>query len=263
MGRRGAGRTLALCLGLICCRTAPPQDARRYLDAAASGRGEDCAAITDAALADECRSFAAWALAEGGDEEGARRACAALEPGPWRDECHFGLADRLELWGPPLRATCQETGAFQDACLAHALGREAQEVLRASPQGDEAAAFAQVEALAIELFGPTRGVARARAVTRKALAARLEGGDLRREHCGAAPDELCAEAYGVVLLTAAGRSALAVGCPDGGQPEALRARGWPAWSPDAEEIARQGWRQLCAPAPRPRAGAGGRPRAPR
>ncbi|MCK6507025.1 hypothetical protein L6R53_27235 [Myxococcota bacterium] len=259
-----AARLWMLSLPLWACRPAPPADARRYVDAAASGRGEDCAALADPALADECRTFAAWARVDAGDEAGARAACADLAPGPWRDECHFGLADRLDAWGEPLRALCGQAGAFRDACLSHALGRRAQAVLGASPLGDEAAAFAQVEALAVEVYGPSRGPGRARALTRKALASRLDGGELRREHCGAAPPELCAEAYGVVLLAAAGsRAALATSCPDGGDPLALRARGWPAWSPDAEEIARQGWRQLCAPPPRPPAGPPSRPTPPR
>lgn len=244
-----------LAAGLAGCRPEPVGAAQAYLAAVESGRGEDCAALADPVRADpmlvgECQAFAAWALVDAGDEPGARAACAAMPAGPWRDECHFGLADRLDPWGAPLRELCDQAGAFRDACLSHALGRRAQAVLSASAPGDEVAAFAQVEVLAVQVFGPQRGPARARVIARKAIAARLEGGDLSTSHCGAAPAALCAEGYAAAVLAASGgRAAVGEVCRQGVSFEALRALGWPAWTDDAEPLARQGWRELCAPTP--------------
>ncbi|MCP4806200.1 MAG: hypothetical protein GY913_05380 [Proteobacteria bacterium] len=73
--------------------------------------------------------------------------CAALASGPFRDECHFLVAERLAEAGDDVGAAalCDETGTFRKSCLQHGFDRASERAMVLSP----ALPGADVEALLV------------------------------------------------------------------------------------------------------------------
>jgi len=73
-------------------------------------------------LTTTCRVQAAARLAQTGDATRADAVCALIEPGTWRDECHFRVGEELGRAGETLPALthCRQAGWFARNCLTHA-----------------------------------------------------------------------------------------------------------------------------------------------
>lgn len=76
-------------------------------------------------LATTCWVQLAATLAQAGDEQAAAQACAEIEGGVWREECHFRLGEELAVAGKavPAAAWCAQAGWFARRCLTHAAWR--------------------------------------------------------------------------------------------------------------------------------------------
>jgi len=254
--RRWARSALAV-LALGCGRAPDPGPAHRYAALAGHADPEGCAALADAALAAECRAFAAWELARRGDEHGAEATCASLPAGTWRDECFFQLADVIAATGERARALCAQAGGYEGHCIGHGIGRESQAILASSEIGDEEAAFAAVLDVATAWVGPRRGRSRADGILRKSLAARFpEGSDFDVTRCGAAPEHLCRDAYVQLVVERSGLDGEAstgvhagrIGAVCSGPlgRDAVVAQGLPGWTDASAALVADAWERLCA-----------------
>lgn len=230
---------------LMGCVTPPAGDAARYLAASDREDAASCEAVRDLDLRGECLVFAAQALREAGELEGASAACTDLAPGIWRDECWFALSDGLGAQGTQAVSLCEQAGRFQDECRSHALTRRAEQTL--AVQGQEELAARQVQAEALQLFGAVEGPGRARAALREGLAGRMAVVGLDPRRCGAAPADLCAAAYGDRVRQDAGALGLELStlCPTLPSAQALAQAGLPPWSVEARPLAEQAWVELC------------------
>lgn len=73
-------------------------------------------------LAVTCRVQAAAQFGIRGQAERAQEACALIEPGTWRDECHFRAGEELGAHGHTVAGLrhCAQAGRFSRNCLTHA-----------------------------------------------------------------------------------------------------------------------------------------------
>jgi hypothetical protein len=114
------------------CRA--PSDARLYVDAS---RSEDhaeaaslCARITDGDLRAWCHADLTRLHGRAHPEE-SRAACASQESGPWRDECHFLLAEGLGSLGrwEEAATACAEARVLAVNCVMHLWAARSRELL--------------------------------------------------------------------------------------------------------------------------------------
>ncbi len=76
-------------------------------------------------LATTCRVQAAAHLAAQGRADAAGDVCALLDPGTWREECHFRVGEELAAAGQAAAAVahCGQAGWFARRCITHAAWR--------------------------------------------------------------------------------------------------------------------------------------------
>lgn len=214
--------------------------ARRRGDASA------CAAHDDAALAGECVAMAARERARAGDLDGARLDCASIPAGMWRDECAFLLADAQDAAGDEAHRLCGDAGRYRSQCLSHAMAREVNALLTASPAGAEDQAYLGVLRLGEAYLPANGGVARAQAMFVNHLAGREPNRPFGPLQCGSAPAELCAAAYAErVRRQGAGAEAWQATCPGPPDSAAAAAIGLPAWDAAFAPQLASAWALLC------------------
>jgi len=111
---------LAAVLG---CGSGEPHPLHAYVAAIQAPGPPACQTIADPVLRGECGALAARDLAPT-DEGAAVRACEALDPGLWQDECYFLVSDALDATGAKAEALCATAGRFSHQCLSHARSRQ-------------------------------------------------------------------------------------------------------------------------------------------
>ena len=143
-------------MGSLGCddREAKTQDWEAYVQAAqVDGVLDDCNAIVDRALRDECLVFRVGQRAEAVGPRQSVVSCNETLDGTSREECVFWIVDSLGLTGGEARSICAEAGGLQRRCRGHAFQREATAILEAdSVGGDVWAAHALLEHLAGDYF---------------------------------------------------------------------------------------------------------------
>ena len=155
-GQRSGFLTLLL-WSLAGCHREVETPAAAYVEAAQTADPEACRSMVDVGLRGECLAFVAQAQAETGDLPLARQICASVAPGSWHDECWFQLSDSLRAEDDLARDLCSHAGQYQNYCIAHALSRQAQQVLDGTSVGEEPQALARIEQLATAYLGTARG----------------------------------------------------------------------------------------------------------
>ena len=237
---------------LAACGVDPAvEDARRYR--AALLRPEDaeaCARIEGAALRGECEALAHGARAAT-DPAAAEAGCAAMAPGPWRDECFFLLADTVGAHDAEAQRLCAEAGRYRSQCAGHALSRAVAGDLAALEAVGGQETLRRVEAVVVAQIGAAGASSRAEGLVVAALARRSPEAPFARAWCSDLPDATCAAAYEERV-----REAARVAYP--GEAEGWRAAcastvsaaraaqvGLPAYEEDAAALAIGVWQRLC------------------
>lgn len=239
-----------LALGALACRSGPPAEPLTALERASAhrlGTFEACARLPEGAERGSCEALAAHARASQGDVEGAWRSCQGMPAGPWRDECHFLVTDAAAVVGEEARAWCQSAGAWRLQCVGHALSRDAQAVLSATPRGREDEAMQALVALTARYVGPQQAAPRAHRLLVDHLALRDAERDFHPGVCGTAPREACRDVY----IERVRRGALQgepwrAACGRRVPVERAVQTGQPAWEPEMDAVAAEAWSVLCS-----------------
>lgn len=251
-------------LALACQRALPSEAERHHADreayVASLTRPADpnaCAPIEAAGLRSECLAMVASQLSDQGRLEAASALCADLEPGRWQDECRFLVAEKADAPTARRRQLCDASGAFAQQCRGHLLRQESAQLLGRFALGEEEEAFSAVLALSRDYL-PRRARAQARRLMVEHLAARAPTRPFGREHCGAAPQDLCVSVYTDRVQMAARREHHQTRDLDAldalpwqpmceGAPTLSRAAslGLPTWDPELNPVVQAAWDRLC------------------
>lgn len=241
-----------LVLWLLACDSGPkvpaPADRAAYLSAA-TGSG-DCDAIEDPSWASECHTFAAAALAESSDADGAWARCERISDPLWQDECRFVVTDELKLTGAEAAARCDSTGRFERDCVSHALVRDLRLLQAAHGTiGDELALAEELDVLA-GLYAAEPDDHTGYLLFIHHLANRAGPQDFNVTSCGAASREACRDAYLLTLTSTPHQVDLAGVCASERTPEDLAEFGVRPYAPGSEEMAADALARFCALAER-------------
>ena len=227
------------------------EDARRYRQALL--RPEDaaaCAPIVGDDVRGECEALAHGARAAT-DPAAAEAGCAAMAPGPWREECFFLVADTVGAFGAEALRLCGQAGGLSTPCRGHALSRAASGPLAAMDAVGGVATLGLVEGLVIELFGPHGARGRAERLVVESLSRRQPEDPFAAAWCGDLPTALCSSAYEERVRAAARlrypgeAEGWRAACARVVSAERVVAVGLPAYAPDAEALAVEVWQGLC------------------
>ncbi len=141
---------------LIACKSAPELpaslDAKQYADAANESNFQSaidlCKSISSQDLAAECQAFLVQQHGRKNPER-AEQVCAAQEPGLWKDECYFLLAEALTVPEKPADAAafCRKSGRYFQPCFMHLFSAHAGHLVSALPETEVANAYQQAIAL--------------------------------------------------------------------------------------------------------------------
>lgn len=246
---------LLLAWSLACGGASDPAPARAYVEAAAQGSPEACAAVSDPELRGECLVFTLDAQVEAGGLDAGRALCTQVPAGLWADECWFQLSDAVRATGELAKDLCGRSERFSAQCLGHVVARDSQSVLAELPPGQEAEALERLRELSVDYLGQRLGTAKARQNMRKALAARFRDQPFDPEGCGNVGPTVCREVYRELVTFAAaheqgeanrvGDTAIRRICLDGPTLEGVRAARLPEWTPAGEPLALAAWEELC------------------
>lgn len=207
-----------------------------------------CAALPSPDEVGACLALNADRTARAGDAKGAWATCQAMAAGMWRDECHFLVTDAEGVVGDEAKAWCQQAGRFRLECVGHAIAREAQPLLAATPRGGEGRLSQDLTTLTARYLGAEQAPAKAHKVLVDHLTARDPERPFHAGVCGSAPPLACRDAYVERVRRAA---------PGPGQPwraacgmtvsiERARQTGQPLWDEDAAAPVAAAWSRLCA-----------------
>ena len=236
---------------LLGCGGGEPGPALSYVEAAGSDPSA-CSAISDPELSAECVAMRARELYAAGEVEAARAACGGLVAGPWRDECHFLLADEEGVHGDRAREACAQTGRFRFQCLGPAISREASVLFREIPRGQEDRLLRELQALTGSYIDGPEALEKAGRLLAMELATRDPEAPFDLSLCGSAPATLCREAYRERVRRAA-KSVNAEedtgmwrqACARTVSVERAARFGLPTWTPEADPLVQEAWQELC------------------
>ena len=245
--------------GLLACEPRTPEaaqpllaDQARYRAALAAADPVEavrlCGEIGDDRLRRECLVFEAGDLRRAGGD--AQRVCAGLDTPEWQAVCFFELVDRGGLRGEAALAACQQTGAFQQRCVAHALQREERALAQQFPPGQEAAMAAHIQALVArysleDAEEEALDVVMVGRLIAERKRQRAPQAPFSRADCGSASDVACAEAYRALVLRAGGEGKAPEDCALPMDPARVAALGLPVWTAELQPLADTVWAQLC------------------
>ena len=253
---------IALLLGGLAIASCadPPEDGRAstdrqaYLAAMRAGPGPGrCDTISAPTLHGECIALAGLTLARRGEPMAALSICAELQPGPWRDECYFLVADGLEVRGETARAICESAGEWRFQCLGHAINRESILVWEQLGIGRED----EVQQRVLEITSRYIGGREAGERTRRWMVTRVAARDLERPFskitCGQVEPSLCRDAYieRVKLVTQQinaaeeGDRSWRLACARRVSATRAAQLDLPTWEPSVDELVQEAWQQLC------------------
>ena len=247
---------IAIIVLLLGCTGAepPPSDRDHYMasvELASSDPGAaaaSCAQIEEAALAGECQSFAAVALAKAGGE--ALPVCEAVRDPVWRQSCRFEVVDALALTGDEAIAACQDAGQWKERCLSHAIQRELSRVAPRYGLGQELELTAWIEERVVAYgLQSTRPDYAGEQVARVIARRRSRTGPaptFTRAECGTASDSVCQEAYRVIVRERDQGRRISQGvCATTVDSASVTAAGLPGWEEDVADVVRAAWVQIC------------------
>lgn len=239
-------RVIAALALLAACSSGPDQDRDAYL--AGMGDPRACADISSPDLRAECVSFSAVALTWEHSVDKGQSACRSLD-GRWREECFFLVAEAAELRGPAAREACTQAGAWASHCLDHLKMVTVERLIREHGVGQEIVLMQEIGQAARDWSpeAPEEEVTQTTfQVVAHTLARRAGNGVFERRTCGAAPDPVCVEAYGVSLARMPGGTILDSFCSGPIQAERARDEGLRPWDEAAQPIAEAYWSEQCA-----------------
>lgn len=229
----------------------PPSDAELYLGALAEGDPAACAPIAGSSLRGECAAMLTRDIARAGDIDRAFQSCAAIEAGPWRDECFFLLADAAADAPQQARNLCGQAGRFRNQCIGHAISRAISAVINDMAPGTERETIETLHrAMEPYIPGAAGRQQRIEDVMARAIAGRLQRDHFDAGACGTAPDAICRRAYAERMRGAARHrgerdGAWRAACPPPVTTERAAALRLPTWAPALDTVIAEGWVELC------------------
>jgi hypothetical protein len=242
-------RASLVCL-LVGCATASEPEPGRAAYLAAVGKGADaCMAISSDSLQGECLAFAAADLAPT-DQAAAEQVCARVQHHLWRSECTFLVCDLAAVTVDQARTCCATAGEFSHRCIGHAVTRAVYAAFEPFGPGRELQAWEAGRAVAQDALGHG-GFDRAKRTFVLWLLDRVDGPVLKAEHCGTAPQNLCAEVYAELVVKRAqskGRDPASFArsaCARIVTVERATQLGLPGWEPELDSAVQQAFEGMC------------------
>jgi len=200
--------------------------------------------------------------------------CAETDAPPWGEECYFLVVDGLQLQGGTALELCESAGRWAYQCKGHAIGRAAEEAWRRLGPGREPEIAREVLAIHAAAVGGREAGRRSRRWMVARIAARDLHSPFSAETCGAAPEELCRDAYvervkvvtgsvvtgsvvtGSVVTGSVVTGSVVKGRVDGGEPwrracgrsvsrQRATTLGMPDWTDEMDPVVQTAWRELC------------------
>ena len=205
-----------------------------------------CEEIQTHWLRDECLLLLVRERA--GHEASIRKVCDTLHEPYQRDACWLEVADAIASTGGNSTDLCAKTGELRERCLVHAFQRETTTFARQYGPGQEDEFFAWVHSRASALGvveAPEQFAVRQTALLVAGRRARGSTVPFSIKECGSANAETCSQSYRVIIHQGWGTPKSDLGmCLDGVTAQEAGAAGFPKWSPDADDAAKQAWETI-------------------
>jgi hypothetical protein len=251
------------CVGLVCSSllsscaqesASPGPDGPHYLASLeaedSENAAEACFRIQATELQSECVLHVAGKAARAGED--ALSICTRIQHQGWRQACHFEVADAAGLVEDEAIAACTEAPDFIERCLSHAIVRHAGRVANRFSLGEEAqfTSWIQDQADVYGLESSERVIADvlAQHISSRACASRESDQPcppFALEDCGAAPMDICRQAYRVTARSASRGIDLSSICSRPIHREGMESAGLPVWKDDFTRPAIETWGHIC------------------
>lgn len=207
-----------------------------------------CQNIQDTSLKGECLWFVAQrAITQGIDPF---PICEQAPTESWKHACIFEVADRNSVTGEQAQVWCKQAGDFYQRCMYHAIQREESNFMQQYPMGKEAELIAEIKKRLVDV-GEIKEDPLSETLTARILAKRFmnkwrndTSKQIRfsQEHCGTAPEHVCANSYRFTLKLSRRKPSTCITPMD---PLLVQQAGMPLWTAEFDLLAMDAWEDFC------------------